>query len=55
MESHIWGDEKETLRCDETIYVAHVRYGYTLREIGDFLHVHYSTVSKTLKRAKGGK
>jgi len=25
------------------IYVAHVRYGYTLREIGDFLRSHYST------------
>ena len=34
------------------IYVAHVRYGYTLREIGDFLGVHYSTVSKALKEGK---
>lgn len=46
---------KKKLLHDERIYVAHVRYGYTLREIGDFLGVHYSTVSKALKRGRDGK
>lgn len=40
---------------EEGIYVAPVRYGYTLRKIGDFLGVHYSRVGKALKKTKGGK
>ena len=31
------------------IYDAHVRYGYTLSEIGSHLDLHYSTISKTVK------
>ena len=46
---------KKKLLDDERIYLAHTRYGYTFREIGDFLGVHYSTVSKALKRKRGGK
>ena len=30
------------------IYVAHVRYGYTLKEIAEYLKIHYTTVSKQL-------
>ncbi|GAI40530.1 unnamed protein product [marine sediment metagenome] len=53
---HIFGGKikKEPLG-DERIYVAHVWYGYTLRQIGEFLGVHYSTVGKALKKAKGRK
>jgi len=41
---HIFGGEiKKKPLGEERIYVAHVRYGYTLREIGDFLRAHYST------------
>ena len=32
------------------IYIAHIKYGYTFKEIADFLGIHYSTVSKALKR-----
>lgn len=41
---------------DKNIHIAHVKYGYTLKEIGDYLGIHYSTVSKSLRKAykKGG-
>lgn len=32
-----------------TILEAHVKYGYTLKEIADHLDVHYTTVSKVIK------
>ncbi len=35
---------------DEAVYKAHVAYGYRLREIADHLGVHYSTVSRAVKR-----
>lgn len=30
----------------------HVRYGYTLKEIGEHLGIHYTTVSKTVSRSE---
>ena len=38
--------------CDEAVHEAHVAYGYRLREIADHLGVHYSTVSRSVKRAE---
>jgi len=32
------------------VYDAHLRYGYTLKEIADYLGLHYSTVSKIVQR-----
>lgn len=29
---------------------AHLEYGYTLKEIGDYLGIHYSTVSRVIKK-----
>lgn len=34
---------------------AHVEWGYTLKEIGDYWGVHYSTVSRLIKRVDKGK
>ena len=51
----IFGDTRKGETRDERIYTAHVRYGYTLTEIGNFLGIHYSTVSKALKKVKRGK
>jgi len=31
------------------IYAAHIEYGYTIKEIADYLGIHYSTVSKVIK------
>lgn len=51
----IFGEIKTKPLEIKGMYAAHVRYGYTLKEIGDFLGIHYSTVSKLLKEAKGEK
>jgi putative transposase len=40
----------KTTDRDERIYDARVTYGYRLREIGDFLGLHYATVSKIVAR-----
>jgi transposase len=39
--------------CNETIYIAYATYGYTLKEIADYLGVHYATVNRAIKRVKG--
>jgi putative transposase len=39
---------RDKARRNRAIYHAHVKYGYTLREIADRLGVHYTTVSKVL-------
>ena len=35
---------------DNSVYKAHVIYGYTLREIAEYFDVHYSTISRSVKR-----
>jgi len=40
-------DRKER---DRRIYDSHVHYGYTLKEIAQHLGIHYTTVSKAVKR-----
>jgi hypothetical protein len=37
---------------NERIETAHMQYGYTLKDIADQLHIHYTTVSKILKGCK---
>ena len=34
------------------IYQAHMEYGYTQKQIADFLNVHYSTVSRAIQRVE---
>lgn len=51
----IFGEIKTKPLEVKGMYAAHVQYGYTLKEIGDFLGIHYSTVSKLLKETKGQK
>ena len=41
--------------CQRSAHRAHVAYGYSLKEIGDFLGVHYSTVSKWVGKVEGDK
>ena len=36
---------------DRFINIAHVKYGYRLKEIADYLRIHYTTVTKVLKNA----
>jgi hypothetical protein len=35
------------------IYAAHVKFGYTLKEIADYLQIHYTTVSKVIQIREG--
>ena len=35
---------------DALISKAHIAYGYTMKEIADYLHLHYATVSRAVKR-----
>ena len=44
------GDKKKDR--NRNIYAAHVRYGYRLNEISEYLGIHYTTVSKVLKNAE---
>ena len=37
---------------NDKIYKAYEKYRYSLKEIGDFLGIHYSTVSKIIKKTK---
>ncbi|ODS33404.1 MAG: hypothetical protein SCARUB_01441 [Candidatus Scalindua rubra] len=37
---------------DKIIYEAYVRYGYTLKEIAEYLGVRYVTISRTIKRVE---
>lgn len=40
---------KEKSIRDSGIYEAHMRQGYTLKEIADYLDIHYTTVSKVVR------
>ncbi|HAU68079.1 MAG TPA: hypothetical protein DCW52_06730 [Gammaproteobacteria bacterium] len=45
--------ESSALNRDDAIYLAYLSGGYTLKEIGDYFGLHYSRVSRIVKRAKG--
>lgn len=36
----------------KSIFEANVRYGYSLKEIGEYIGVHYSTISRVIKRVE---
>jgi REP element-mobilizing transposase RayT len=40
---------------DKTVYRAHVTYGYTLKEIAEYLGVYYTTISRAVKRVEDEK
>jgi hypothetical protein len=45
--------KKDKAARNKQIETAHIQYGYTMKEIADQLHIHYTTVSKVLKSLKG--
>jgi REP element-mobilizing transposase RayT len=47
----IFKEQKAKGQRDRSIYVAHVGHGYTLKEIADYLRIHYTTVSKVIAKA----
>ena len=38
---------------DQAMYEAHLQYGYTLKDIAEYIGVHYTTVSRVIKKIKG--
>jgi DNA-binding MarR family transcriptional regulator len=34
-------------------YEAHLQYGYTLKEIAEYIGLHYTTVSRAIKKIEG--
>ena len=43
---------KERIQRDKLIYKSYIEYGYTMKEVSEYLGVHYSTVSKAIKRVE---
>jgi len=41
---------RDKQKRDQAMYLAHLQYGYTLKEIAEYLGVHYATVSRVVKR-----
>jgi putative transposase len=40
---------------DTSMHAAHMGYGYTLKDIADYLGIHYTTVSKAVAKVEGKK
>jgi DNA-binding MarR family transcriptional regulator len=44
---------KDQKSKDQVMYEAHLQYGYTLKEIAEYIGLHYSTVSRAIKKIEG--
>ncbi len=44
---------KDQKSKDQGMYEAHLQYGYTLKDIAEYIGVHYTTVSRAIKRIEG--
>ena len=49
----VFADVSDKKDRNEAFASANIQYGYTFKEIGDFLGIHYSTVSKAVKKGTG--
>jgi REP element-mobilizing transposase RayT len=47
----IFRGQKAKAQRDGSIHAAHMSHGYTLKEIADYLRIHYTTVSKVIAKA----
>ncbi len=43
---------KDPQESDDTIYSAYAFHGYTMKDIADYAGVHYSTISRAIRRAE---
>ncbi len=41
---------KDKKSKDQVMYEAHLQCGYTLKDIAEYIGVHYTTVSRTIKK-----
>ena len=44
---------KDKKSKDQVMYEAHLQYGYTLKDIAKYIGVHYTTVSRAIKKIEG--
>jgi DNA-binding MarR family transcriptional regulator len=44
---------KDKKSKDQVMYEAYLQYGYTLKGIAEYIGVHYSTVSRAIKKIEG--
>jgi 16S rRNA C1402 (ribose-2'-O) methylase RsmI len=44
---------KDQKSKDQVMYEAHLQYGYTLKEIAEYIGLHYTTVSRAIKKIEG--
>lgn len=53
--SELFKEKQNKADRNKHIYAAHARFGYTLKEIADYLRIHYTTVSKAIQEEEGEK
>jgi len=46
--------QEQSLTRNESMALAHVSGGYSMKEIGQYYHLHYSRVSRILAQQKKG-
>ena len=46
-------EPKDQKSKDQVMYEAHLQYGYTLKDIVEYIGVHYTTVSRAIKKIEG--
>ena len=44
---------KDKKSKDQAMYEAYLQYGYTLKDIAEYISVHYITVSRVTKKSRG--
>jgi putative transposase len=47
--SKLFSADHNITKRNKHIYTAHIKHGYTLKDIADHLNIHYTTVSKVIK------
>lgn len=52
--AEIFGDRKSKKKRDDAIYESHTAHGYSQSEIAAFLGIHYTTVSRAIRRRRLG-
>jgi hypothetical protein len=53
--AHIFKEQNAKDQRNTSINNAHISQGYTLKEIADYLGIHYTTVSKVIAKAEANK
>jgi DNA-binding MarR family transcriptional regulator len=44
---------KDKKSKDQEMYEFHLQYGYTLKDIAEYIGLHYTTVSRAIKKIEG--